>query len=342
MDIDYNLFLDNLKNEYICNLFENKINEEHGVNKDYLTLANEIYEALLKYGVNRYIGNEYIYALRNYKPSTETFIESLTISCFINVNGVESSFNFRNDMPHLTKNMKIKNIAISISTKCDVNNSKVPDKNDFIINFCHEFHHAYRYWNIINKNNGSLDNGEQILKDRNKNIKSVQLNYNFEKGSVFDDFYRKFLEYAYYANNDEINAFSSEVYEFLRQNPEFDKNSILTDLHKIPAYEAVEKLRESIIFIDKIPKKNKIALSAAQSICNDVLKFGNVNINHSLIVLRQFFAKAYEKQERQFFKVLRKSLNDLGDKNITETRNMLKKIYISKEMAELLKRGRVL
>ena len=348
MGMEYNLYLDSLKNELIGDLFKNKLNEERGVNKDYLPLANEIYDALLKYGVNRYIGDGYVYALRNYKPKTDTFIDSLTVSCFINISGIESSFSFKHEVPHLTKSMKINNIAINISVKNDENNIKIPDKNDFIFNFCHEFHHAYRYYNIINKNNGSLSGSEQILKDRNKSIKNVELNYKFDHESVFDYFYKAFLEYAYHANNDEINAFSSEVYEFLRQNPDFDKNSILTDLNKIPSYEAVESLRDSIVFIDTISKKNDeygiyhIASAAAQSICNDVLKFGNVNRNHALLVLRQFFAKAYEKQERQFFKVLKKALNDLGNKNIREEKNMIKNIFISKEMAELLNRGRAL
>lgn len=347
MEINKDLYLDTLKNELIGNLVRDNINEERGVNKDYLPIANELYDALLKYGSVKLIDYGYEYELHNYKPLIDTFFESISIECYINVMGSTSSFDVRMGEPQLHKNMKLNNIKIKLAVSSDSNNIKIPDKEEFIINFCHEFHHAYRYWNIINKNNGSLSGSEQILKDRNANIQRVKNSFNFKYTQMFDYCLKSFLEYAYFANSDEINAFSAEIYEFLRQHPEISRGNVMDRLDEIPSYESVSSLRDAIVFTDSISridneKDKDSAMYAAQSVCNDILRFGNVSKQHALLVLRQFFAKAYEKQERQFFKVLRNALCDLETNDKKNVREMIKNITISKQMCEILNKTRIL
>lgn len=323
------LGLSNLENT----MFMYMLNEERGVYKTYEPLAEEIYNAIINTKPRMLSDSLYMFRLMRYVPKTESFIGDITIMCFIGMDK-ESSFDIIENELNLSKEIKLKNCIIRMFVNKDRNNN-IPDKNDFIQTFCHELHHAYRYYCIISKNNGKLTDGEELS---NSILKSCQ-KYSELINDKDDESFGKYTEYLvnmiYLANNNEINAYSSEVYEYLKQHSDINQYNFAENLSSIPVYSLYNKLKSCLILLDK--EKDDMSLKqASQSVCDKILHIKS-NVNNSNMKLRQYLAHKLEKFQSQFFKVAKNALYDLGRYGKTNE-DFIRDIKISNQLMEILNR----
>ena len=328
--------IDTLYSSFKEYMNEYTINEEHGVNKFYELISEELYNAIISLKPIIIDKGIYEFSLNNYEPKSDIFIKEMSVKCFVGLEG-NSVFIPNKNTSNISKDGKLINVEFRFYVEPDKSNQKIPDKDEFYLNLCHEFNHAFRYFRIIGQNNSNLPVGEELIKDRYDRVEKIKNNFKFEDKDKFSSYLKMFLNACHFTNDDEINAYSSEIYEFLKQHQEINKFNIFDNFKSIPSYFILIFLRNCIVLIDKASVNDDIIVKyVAFTICTEVLLFKKANEKNSLMLLRQFFAKKFEQYQRQFFKVVRKALYDLGRYGKNDISEIIKNVYINKQMSEIL------
>lgn len=205
--------------EYICsNLSELKLIEiEREYEYSYNVYQND-YEVPLK--DNSFIVNPII-RLKLYVSST---------------NDIESSGRFYNPDLDDIQNDKLVNplfvINIPTDRKDKVNYSK------FSSVMTHEVHHAYRWFNI-NRTNPTDSN--ELAKIRTyEYFKNIDVN-------TFEDELLSFIFYI--TDEDEINAFSSEIYSVIKNNPIINAGNYKDYLNEFDIYKYLNKMHWYLTYL---------------------------------------------------------------------------------------------
>ena len=301
-DIDYHLKM--------------RIDEERGVFPNYHDFIIDIYHELIK-KKPIYIGDYYMYSII-YTPKTDEFIDNIEVSCCVysDMNNLESSkfINTKKNGMDLTKDGKLTNCKIIVSLNGE--NGKIP-KNEFLYTLIHEMQHAYRYWNILSQNNGKLDSAEEYRRERydrnqyaadtaRKNSKE-----NNESEALFLD--RLITMSLYDLDNDEINAYSSEIYEYIKQNEYINIKNYREYINDIEIFKKLKIASNTIKIIDnKLSSDNKEYYYTIFAMSYD--KFFNNNSKFSekkrAMLIRQYLIRKLNRGYKQATKVLMHALTD--------------------------------
>lgn len=310
MDIEYLPTIFNLGEEYISD-FTNKgmIEESLGVYGAYGELVDEIFTEIIKKKpvISAYEFSNYV--LMHYVPKTDCFISDISVICPVLSKNVPSKFDLDTDSLSFGKDMKLKNIIFTIPTMPSKDDKLRPDFNDFKIKFVHELHHAYRFFCIMVHNNGNIPDSENLNYTRLKAVQDIWDNVETTGDKDYDKFLGILTNAIYYSNDDEINARSTEVYEYVKQHKDINNINFFKIYQDIPQYRPIAEMKWLISKMDEWQKqKDEKFYDMCAEVCETVMKIKNVKREKAPFMLRQYFAKQYEKMERQFFKCAKKAL----------------------------------
>lgn len=316
---------------YLTDIMLDSLNENLGVYGNYEDIVEEIYEKILKAKPHLMDRGIYQYNLLGIKLETDSFLDSLNIICFVNStkSNLGSSFNVIDDSMHLTKDVKLKNIFFKITCEPSSNDITIPDKNSFRNEFIHELHHAYRYFSIISKNNG-MPKSEEMKYQSIKNSNKVASKLKETPKSKIIDFYDKLNYAVYITSDDEINAMATEVYEFIKSNKEITPYNFGEKYASIPVYKQVQGLEWLLGEFDSLlTEKDEDFEIACMEIAKHVMGWKPKDNKRAAMLLRQYFAKKYEKMSHQFFKRAKSAFvneNKYTGLHLTERERRLEKM----------------
>lgn len=290
---------------YLTDIMLDSLNENLGVYGNYEDIAEEIYDKVVNSKPRLMDKGVYQYNLLGIKLESDSFLSDLNIICFVNSTktNLGSSFNVIDDSIHLTKDIKLKNVFFKIACKPSTDNIMVPDKNSFRNEFIHELHHAYRYFSILSKNNGAIPKSEEIKYQRIQDSNKVATKLKETPKSKITDFYDKLNYAVYISSDDEINAMATEVYEFIKSNKGITPYNFSKTYSSIPVYTQVQGIEWLLGEFDRLlSEKDEDFKCACMEIAKHVMKWNPKDEKHAAMLLRQYFAKKYEKMSHQFFK----------------------------------------
>ena len=307
---------------YDClNEVENAVlNESHGVSSNYIDYIYPIYEILSKSKPVFKDGKIFQYELSDYKPNVDDgFVESIDITTFVYVDTMPSEgseFVYNDDgKSDLNKNLKLRKAKFIIRIS-----SKTPaiDRNSFINAFSHEFHHAYRYWSILRNNNGIIPDSDFMRDRRYKNIlgRMQSLDTKYDAQKLLNDI----LTCCYFLDNNEINAFCAEAYNYIKTHEDLNLSNYAKRLNEFQGYLYIEKCSRVLYTIDEMLFDDS-KQAYIETICADAYNtlFGNSSMNASkcTIMLKQYLSRKLITANKQFFRAIKKALCDF-DRRIRE------------------------
>ena len=305
-----------------------QIRESQGIVDDYLSIIEEIYDAMLNVEKLPYdVDYSYlIYRLNNYKMKQDCFIETVNVSVLAGKKGYKyhgSHFQRSYDNIELSSDFKLLNANFTIGINDDEINTK-ESKNIFFRQMTHELHHAFRYYNICISNNASIEK-EKISSARYGNLIDVMSN-----GS--DDSDAKMLSpNLYMLNKNEIISEANELYEYIRQHEEIGPDNFLKILNDLPLFWRISYAKRFIKYIDNIlfnEKDNDRVVSIGNAY-SKLMNFKNISPHKAFLKCR-YSVLGYEEYIRNvFFRTVQKAFDDFGRKKQIYSVNV--KEYLKKD-----------
>lgn len=184
----------------------------------------------------------------------------------------------------------------------------------------HEVHHAYRWYNINMK---SFRNDNE-----DKRIDTYQY---FNQHKNDDDVSNLLSNIFYLIDDDEINAFSTEVYAIIEDNPDIDAGSYRWYLNEFPTYRHIKSLEKALHFFEHMGMNTdyeKNYYNNVSDIMNSAFKTSLTPRENRIKLINQLSNKILKKY-KQFYKVLNKALVDFNRPcNMTESNRNIGKFLI--------------
>ena len=310
----------NIIYDFFEEIDKKSLNEAHGVLLNYSDYIFEVYNELIKIKPVLVDSNIYKYSLKDYHLNIEgSFIDNVSIDLFLYINKrPDNSSEYvvnENNESDLTKDLKLKdaNFILRMTSK-DVN----IDREEFRNVFVHELHHAYRYWSLLTKNNNTIPDGEQYRNRRYKDIfirKSILTN-NTKAERILDEI----LGCLYFLDENEINSFCAETYDYIKNNENINISNYYTKLNDLQMYKYIHRCSNILSDLDEM-LFNENTKQYIEAICKDAYDtiFGKNKFseNKCTILLRQYISKKILRANKQFSKTIRNALNDFN-RNIKE------------------------
>lgn len=304
----------NIDDEYIGEI--NRIfalNENRGVVTNYFDYAWEICEALSKSKPIMIDSDILKYEIENYKIQREDcFFINANIRVFISNNKSyqeekSEEFNSHNNVLDLNGQLKLNSFDAVIR----IYDSELSfDRNKLLIALTHEMQHAYRYLSILRQNNGTLP--QEILNKSDRYQRNRLSMADFDKSKESSVFLQDISIAIYSSEETEISAYCAEAREFIRQNKYITSKNYTNYLMEFEMYKRIIDIKYAIIEIDKkVSGESKDFYKSLLKIKYDnYFANGDYSEEKCAMLFRQFLIKRLVRAEEQFYKTIKRSLED--------------------------------
>ena len=276
------------------------LKEERGVNTEFLSLINEMWELIINEGFKRDKNGKYVFFKENYEVDNPYIKNFKIFYVELGEGHIDSSFlAFTNDTL-INEDNKFENVYIRIGLD-------VFTKKDFVVEFSHELNHLMRNYRF------QLGDNIENEKTRSEIINNT-LN-NIENKTVFDEL----IKTSYYLSDvDEINARANSLFLFIYNDNTITRNNFKECIKEHPAIIALNKLRNCLnIFDNNLPKKFKQVLGSIVVDCCQLYK--GVDINKVFKLFRIRLINAITKIEKHNLKVIEFAIQKGEEENLKES-----------------------
>lgn len=294
--------------------------ESMGIVDNYLSIINEVYDALIniKPVPNDPLVSYLVYPLYDYHLQQECFIESVTIMVLAGEKGskyhgsiVKTDYNDIN----INRDGKLDNVLFIIGIPSnDLCDSK--SRNVFYQEMSHEIHHIFRYYSICMNNNGAIEN------EKKKKYRYGDIVKKLARQEV-EPIERSMTSLAYALDEDELMSECNRLYEFIRQNENINSNTFRKYLDEMPLYWRLSSCIKELTFLDDImygDDKNQI--EKIGRIYKAITKNNNVSDKKAFLKYRFMIIGKEERIRRLFYRTLNKAFDyfdrKIQDGNIVE------------------------
>lgn len=284
------------------------LNETAGMVDGYSAIGDELYEIISSTKPTMVDTSMYMRSISNYVLRTDCFIKSISIKYYsYNESAIKpdkrGQFIPTDNTEHLSRDKKLINCGFEFYelTKDPL---KV-NKEYFMEAFSHEVSHAYRYYQIISKNNGIEP----------ASVKKANEVYGLSNGIyINDESYKKMLPMLqrmnYLADKDEISAFVNQTYEEVKQNENITPSNVSRYFSSFRMYRETELLKGLLVLFDKMistPIGKEICLNYLSAVYND-----NYKGEKSIRLFRQKIASTILYRSKKFINILKKAFTDFN------------------------------